>query len=146
MHTIKFKRYEDPSNEPHDRHEIKLHRKAADLIVEHSDAVFFANYKVGTVQVKGKMGMTTKTSCWRQNNFLRAIPWLYGQEPIWVAEGNAFRLGGDSRGDVEMSQLGDVEEVKMFLGEMREVLNTFIDKHKLIQRDNSLPARRTALA
>ena len=36
-----IKRYEDPSQEPHDRHEIKLHRKAADLIVEHSDAVFF---------------------------------------------------------------------------------------------------------
>ena len=48
------KRYEDPSSEPHDRHQIKLHRKAADLIIEHSDAVFFANYKIGTIQVKGK--------------------------------------------------------------------------------------------
>jgi len=37
-----------------------------------------------------------------------------------------------------MSQLGDVEEVKMFLGEMREVLNTFIDKTN--PEDNSLPA------
>ena len=55
------RRYEDPSSEPHDRHQIKLHRKAADLVIEHSDAVFFANYKIGTIQVKGKGGgMTTK--------------------------------------------------------------------------------------
>ena len=56
-----IRRYEDPTNEPHDRHQIKLHRKAADLVIEHSDAVFFANYKIGTIQVKGKSGgMTTK--------------------------------------------------------------------------------------
>jgi hypothetical protein len=69
-----IKRYEDPSNEPHDRHEIKLHRKAADLIVEHSDAVFFANYKVGTVQVKGKMGMTTKTIAGDRTIFTEQSP------------------------------------------------------------------------
>ena len=69
-----IRRYEDPSNEPHDRHEIKLHRKAADLIVEHSDAVFFANYKVGTVQVKGKMGMTTKTVAGDRTIFTEQAP------------------------------------------------------------------------
>jgi hypothetical protein len=54
------RRYEDPSSEPHDRHQIKLHRKAADLVIEHSDAVFFANFKIGTIQKKGKGGgMTT---------------------------------------------------------------------------------------
>ena len=70
-----IKRYEDPSQEPHDRHEIKLHRKAADLIVEHSDAVFFSNYKIGTVQVKGKGGgMTTKTVAGDRTIFTAQAP------------------------------------------------------------------------
>ena len=56
-----IKRFESPEIEAFDRHELKLHRKAADLILEHSDCCFFANYKLGTVQVKGKGGnMTTK--------------------------------------------------------------------------------------
>ena len=56
-----IKRFESPEIEAYDRHELKLHRKAADLILEHSDCCFFANYKLGTVQVKGKGGnMTTK--------------------------------------------------------------------------------------
>lgn len=70
-----IKRYEDPSQEPADRHEIKLHRKAADLIVEHSDAVFFCNYKLGTVQVKGKGGgMTTKTIAGDRKIFTEQAP------------------------------------------------------------------------
>jgi hypothetical protein len=36
-----------------------------------------------------------------------------------------------------MSQLGEVEEAKLLLGEMREKLNTFIDK--INPDDNSLP-------
>ena len=56
-----IKRFESPEIEAFDRHELKLHRKASDLILEHSDCCFFANYKLGTVQVKGKGGnMTTK--------------------------------------------------------------------------------------
>jgi hypothetical protein len=56
-----IKRYEDPTQDPMDRHQIKLHRKASDLIVEHADAVFFCARKLGTVSVKGKSGgMTTK--------------------------------------------------------------------------------------
>jgi hypothetical protein len=56
-----IKRFESPEIEAFDRHELKLHRKAADLILEHSDCCFFANYKLGTVKVQGKGGtMTTK--------------------------------------------------------------------------------------
>ena len=56
-----IKKVEDPRIEPFDRHELKLHRKAADLILEHSDACFFASFKLGTVKVQGKGGnMTTK--------------------------------------------------------------------------------------
>lgn len=55
------RRYEDPSNDPHDKHQIKLYRKAADLVIEHADCVFFANWKTGVVQKKSpKGGMTTE--------------------------------------------------------------------------------------
>jgi len=56
-----IKRFESPEIEAFDRHELKLHRKSADLILEHSDCCFFANYKLGTMKVQGKGGtMTTK--------------------------------------------------------------------------------------
>jgi hypothetical protein len=56
-----IKKFESPEIEPYDRHELKLHRKAADLLLEHSDCCFFANFKLGTVKVQGKGGnMTTK--------------------------------------------------------------------------------------
>ena len=58
-----IKRFESPEIEAYDRHELKLHRKAADLILEHSDCCFFANYKLGTVKVQGKGGqMSTKAT------------------------------------------------------------------------------------
>jgi hypothetical protein len=58
-----IKRFESPEIEAYDRHELKLHRKAADLILEHSDCCFFANYKLGTVKVQGKGGqISTKAT------------------------------------------------------------------------------------
>ena len=54
-----IKRFESPEIEAYDRYELKLHRKASDLILEHSDCCFFANYKFGSVKVKGKGGQTT---------------------------------------------------------------------------------------
>ena len=35
-----------------------MHRKAGDLILEHSDCCFFANFKLGTVKTQGKGGQT----------------------------------------------------------------------------------------
>jgi len=56
-----IKRFESPEIEAFDRYELKLHRKSADLILEHSDCCFFANYKLGTIKTQGKGGtMTTK--------------------------------------------------------------------------------------
>lgn len=81
------RRYEDPSLEPRDRHQIKLHRKAADLIIEHSDCVFFANYKIGTIQIKGKSGgMTTKLKQGDRTIFTQETPGFqaknrFGLEP-----------------------------------------------------------------
>ena len=53
-----IKRFESPEIEAYDRHELKLHRKAGDLILEHSDCCFFANFKLGTVKTQGKGGQT----------------------------------------------------------------------------------------
>jgi hypothetical protein len=55
-----IKRFESPEIEPYDRFEPKLHRKACDVVMENADCVFFANYKMGTVKVQGKGGMSTK--------------------------------------------------------------------------------------
>ena len=52
-HT-EVKRFENPETEPYDRYIIKLHKQAAALLMEHSDCVLFANYRVSTVQSKDK--------------------------------------------------------------------------------------------
>jgi len=45
-----IKRFDAPDTEPYDRYGIKLHKAAAALVQEHSDAVLFANYRVATTQ------------------------------------------------------------------------------------------------
>lgn len=45
-----IKRYESPEADSYDRYVIKLHNKAAGLVQEHSDCVFFANYKTAVVK------------------------------------------------------------------------------------------------
>jgi hypothetical protein len=44
------KRFDSPETEPYDRYEIKLHKGAAALVMEHCDCLFFANYKVSVVK------------------------------------------------------------------------------------------------
>lgn len=44
------KRFDAPDAEPYDRYVIKLHKGAAALLMEHSDCIFFANYRVSTVK------------------------------------------------------------------------------------------------
>ena len=51
-----IKRFEDPETDPYDRHEIKTHRKAADLIMEHCDLIGFCTYKTLTKQVDAGFG------------------------------------------------------------------------------------------
>ena len=58
-HTI-IKRFEDPETEAYDRYSIKLHQKAADLLLENSDIVLFMTYKKGTAKTQGKGGSTVK--------------------------------------------------------------------------------------
>jgi len=48
-HSI-AKKYNDPTTEPYDRYQIKLQDKAAGKLLEHSDIVLFANYRVTTIK------------------------------------------------------------------------------------------------
>lgn len=52
------KRVVNPEIDEIDQNQLKLHAKSAALISEFSDAVFFTNYKLGTVKVQGKNGQT----------------------------------------------------------------------------------------
>lgn len=54
-----IKRYENPETDGYDRYQIKLHKGAADKLMEHSDVVLFANHYVTTV--KKKEGFSEKT-------------------------------------------------------------------------------------
>jgi len=51
-----IKKVEDPRVDSWDRYVIKLHRRAADLIQEYCDCIFFAAFKLGQVKVQGKGG------------------------------------------------------------------------------------------
>ena len=44
------KRFNDPTTEPYDRYQIKLQDKTAGKMLEHSDVVLFANYRVTTIK------------------------------------------------------------------------------------------------
>ena len=48
-----IKRFENPETDAYDRYNIKLHKKAGELILEHSDIVLFANYFVGVKKEDG---------------------------------------------------------------------------------------------
>lgn len=54
------KRFDAPDAEPYDRYIIKLHKAASALLMEHSDCIFFANYRVSTV--KSDLGFGVKKS------------------------------------------------------------------------------------
>jgi len=44
------KRFDSPEHDPYDRYQIKLHKAASALLVEHCDIVGFMNYRVSTVK------------------------------------------------------------------------------------------------
>lgn len=47
-----IKRFENPETESYDRYEIKLHKGASGLLLEHSDIVLFVNHYVGITKEK----------------------------------------------------------------------------------------------
>lgn len=59
-HT-EVKTFNDPANDNYDRYQIKLQKRAADLVQEWGDAVLFANYRVYTTKSEaGFKKVTTK--------------------------------------------------------------------------------------
>lgn len=76
-HT-EVKRYDNPETEPYDRHQIKLHKRAAELMQEWADVVGFANYK--TMVTKDDVGMNAKK--------VRAIG--SGERVLYTSERPAF--------------------------------------------------------
>lgn len=55
-----IKRFDSPEHDPYDRYVIKLHTRAAALLLEHSDVVLFANYRISTV--KADVGFNKKVN------------------------------------------------------------------------------------
>ena len=51
-----IRKFEDPDADPFDRYEIKIHKRAADLIMEHCDLIGFCTYKTSTKQVDAGFG------------------------------------------------------------------------------------------
>lgn len=72
-----IKRFENPTTDAYDRYQIKLHRLASGLILEHSDIVLFTNYFIGTT--KKKDGFDERT---------RAVG--SGERMLYTAERPAF--------------------------------------------------------
>ena len=48
-----IKRFDNPETESYDRYEIKLHKAASALMLEHSDIVMFANYYISVAKEDG---------------------------------------------------------------------------------------------
>jgi len=53
-----IKRFESPETEPYDRYALRLHKKAAAMISDWSDAILFANYKVFTQKTEAGFNKT----------------------------------------------------------------------------------------
>lgn len=50
-----IRKFENPETDIYDRYEIKLHKSAASLMMEHSDIILFANYYVGVKKEEKSM-------------------------------------------------------------------------------------------
>jgi len=79
------KRFEAPDAEAFDRYVIKLQNKAADLVSEHSDAIFFANQVYQTIKTEDRGRVRTRGTGSGERV-------MYTEErPAWVAK-NRFGL------------------------------------------------------
>lgn len=88
IHTghAEIKRFESPESDAYDRYVIKLHKSASALIQEHSDCIFFANYR--TTVTQEDVGFNQK----RKRAIGSGQRVLYTQEkPAFIAK-NRYRL------------------------------------------------------
>lgn len=51
--------FHSPESEPYDRYEIKLHKRASEIMRELSDVVLFANYQISTINKEGSVKRKT---------------------------------------------------------------------------------------
>lgn len=75
------KRFDDPSNEPYDRYQIKLHDRASALIEEWADAILFLNHRVAIA--KDDVGFNKKVA--------RGVG--SGERILYTEERPAFKAG-----------------------------------------------------
>lgn len=73
-----IKTFNSPETEPYDRYQIKLQKRAGELVQEHADMVLFANFKVST----------TKTDAGFNKKVTRGIG--AGQRTVYTEERPAF--------------------------------------------------------
>lgn len=76
------KKYSPPDGEPYDRYRIKLNDKAGAILLEHSDAVLFANYQVSTTQADSANKANKKVRGVGGGN--RVV--YTSERPAWVAK------------------------------------------------------------
>lgn len=80
------KRFDSPETDPYDRYGIKLHKRAADLVLEKADMVLFANWKVSTTKTETGFGQKVTRGVGRGERM------LYTEErPAYVAK-NRYSL------------------------------------------------------
>jgi hypothetical protein len=77
-----IRKFENPETDIYDRYEIKLHKSAASLMMEHSDIILFANYYVGVK--KEEKGMS-------KDGRKRAVG--TGERVLYTEERPAFMAG-----------------------------------------------------
>ena len=58
-HSI-IREFKSPDTDSYDRYQIKLQQKASDLVCEHSDCIFFADFKKSTIKTEGRGGQRTR--------------------------------------------------------------------------------------
>jgi hypothetical protein len=75
------KKFEDPSAEPYDRYQIKLHASGADVCMEASDLIGFASYRTSTKQIDGGFGRKLTRAVGTGERVLRTA-----ERPAFVAK------------------------------------------------------------
>lgn len=119
-HT-EIKRFESPDSDAYDRYVIKLHKGASALVQEHSDCVFFVNYKTSVTQED--VGFNQKRK--------RAIG--SGQRVIYTQEKPAFtsknRYGLPDSIPFDGNTWGVLAQYIPFLGMLGESQKPAPDEH-----------------
>jgi len=76
-----IRKYEAPDQDGYDRFELKLHKKASDLISEHSDIIGYADYRTAIKETDAGFGRTRTRAVGTGERVLRT-----GARPAYVAK------------------------------------------------------------